>query len=468
MTESELRYVDKLFEKAKTAQAAFEGSTQEQLDKAARACVKAVYDNAEMFAKEDFDETKMGRYEAKVQRNLNGTKSQWYYTKNKKSTGIIGWEKGKLDTDCIIKIAKPIGIVAAVCPVTNPVQGMASNVMQAVKCGNAVIVCPHPHAKNVANHAGAVIREYLSATGAPVDLVQVVENPSIEYTGEIMKRADAIVATGGPGMVQAAAATGTPSMGVGQGNCQVVIDVGMRDRFDDITAGILSSRTYDGGILCTGEQTVFIPENDKEAFLDAFDTNGAYILSDTMTIDRLRECLFIDRDGRTAPNPAYVGLTAQQLGESIGVEIPENKAAIVVMISDYAEKENLCREKLCPVTAVYPYAGDFKEAVAMAKANLLMEGTGHSSDVYSLDKNNQIYAGIELPVCRLVVNNNNFYAGGGQFNTGMVPTSSLGCGFWGRNTIGENLTFEHLLNYTRMIFTVDGIQDPTDEEIWAE
>jgi len=468
MTDVEMKYIDGLFEKAKAAQAIYATFTQAQLDKAARACAKAIFDHAEMFAKEDFEETGMGRYESKVKRNLDGPKAQWYYTKDKKSTGIIGWEKGKLDQDCIIKIAKPVGIVAGVSPVTNPVQNMASNGMQALKCGNAIIFCPHPRAKNVSNHAAAVIREELVKVGAPEDIVQITEEPSIEFTGEVMRRADVIVATGGPGMVYAAAATGTPSMGVGQGNCQVVIDDGMSDKLDDIAAGILASRTYDGGILCSCEQSIFVPEKDQDAILKAFDENGAYILNDEAAADRLREILFIDRDGRRAPNPQYVGLTAQEIGQGIGIIVPENKAAIMVVVKNYAEKEALCREKLCPVIALYPYGGDFKEAVAMAKANLLMEGAGHSSDVYSNHKDNQIYAGLELPVCRLVVNNNNFFVGGGQYNTGMVPTSGIGCGFWGKNAIRENLNYEHLLNYTRMIFTVDGVMAPTDEEIWAE
>lgn len=468
MTEAELKYVDGLFEKAKAAQAIYAKFTQEQLDKAARACAKAVYDNAEMFAKEDLEETGMGRYDAKVTRNLNGPKAQWYYTKNKKSTGVIGWEKGKLDQECIIKIAKPVGIVAGVSPVTNPVQNMASNGMQALKCGNAIIFCPHPKAKNVSNHAVKIIREYITEAGAPADIIQVVENPSIEFTGEIMKRADAIVATGGPGMVYAAAASGTPSMGVGQGNCQAVIDYGMTDQLDDITNGILENRSFDGGILCTGEQTVFVPEEDKDAIIKYFEQNGALVLRDAETSRKLANLLFIDRDGRRAPNPAYVGKTVQEIGGAIGLDVPENKAVIIAVVEKYAEAEDLCREKLCPVIALHAYKGTFEEAVAMAKGNLLMEGAGHSSDVYSMDKDHQIYAGLELPVCRLIVNNNNFYAGGGQYNTGLVPTSGLGCGFWGRNTIRENLNYEHLLNYTRMVFTMDGIEAPTDEEIWSE
>jgi len=467
MTKVELDYVDELFEKARVAQAVYAKSTQEQLDKAARACAKAVYDNAEMFAKEDLEETGMGRYESKIIRNLNGPKAQWYYTKDKKSTGIIGWEKGKLDTDCIVKIAKPVGVVAGVSPVTNPVQNMASNGMQALKCGNAIIFCPHPKAKNVSNHAVEIIRKAIAATGAPADIVQIVENPSIEYTGEVMKRADAIVATGGPGMVYAAAASGTPSMGVGQGNCQAVIDYGMTDKLEEIANGILENRTYDGGILCTGEQTVFAPEVDKAKILKDFDQNGALILNDEESAAKLRNTLFIDREGRRAPNPAYVGKTVQEIGAAIGLDVPENKAAIVAVVNSYAEAEDLCREKLCPVIALYAYSGTFEDAVAMAKANLIMEGAGHSSDVYSNDKDHQIHAGLELPVCRLVVNNNNFFAGGGQYNTGLVPTSGLGCGFWGRNTIRENLNFEHLLNYTRMVYTVDGVKVPTDEEIWG-
>lgn len=204
-------YVEGLVHNARVAQAIYADANQQQLNKAARAVARVVYDNAVVFAEEAVAETGMGTVEGKILKQKSAMTSQWCYTRDKKSTGVIGWEQGKLDVDCILKIAKPIGVVAAVMPVTNPTTTMGANAMYALKSGNAIIVCPHPRAKNVSLHCANLMREALVKIGMPADLVQCVEEPSIEATGAVMHAADVVVATGGTGMVVAANSSGNPS-----------------------------------------------------------------------------------------------------------------------------------------------------------------------------------------------------------------------------------------------------------------
>ena len=414
----------------------------------------------------------MGTVEGKTKKMKGAMTNQWAYTKGRVSKGVVGWEKGKLKEDCILKIAKPAGVIAGVMPVTNPTTTFGANAMQALKGGNAIIVCPHPRAKNVTKHCCELIRAAIEAVGAPADLVQAVEEPTMAITAEVMRQCDIVVATGGPGMVKAANSSGNPSFGVGQGNCQVVIDQDMADQFDEMAADIVPNRAYDSGIPCTGEQTIIVPAKDMAAFCAALERHQGYIVRDEAAIDRLRKLLFkIDPEtGAAHPDPAYVGKNVQELGHEIGIEVPDDVLSIFIPISKYGKDELLCKEKMCPVANLYAYEGDWKEAVHVAKTNLLMEGAGHSTDIYSKNKDHQIYAGIELPVCRLPVNCGQGMLGGRPYFAGGMPsTSGLGCGFWQSNSLSGNLTFEHLLNYTRMLYKVkESRPNPTEEEIWAE
>ena len=464
-------YVDELIKKARKAQKVYADFSQAEYDKITRICAKKVYDNAEMFAKEAVEETGMGVVESKIRKQRNLMGNAWYYMKGKKSKGVVGWEKGKLDQDCILKIAKPIGIVGAIMPSTNPTSAMGGNGMQALKGGNAVIFCPHPKAKKVSLHCCKLLREAISQAGAPADLIQVLEEPSIEMTQELIKKVDVVVATGGPGMVKAAYSSGNPALGVGQGNCQVVIDEGMEREFDVITSRIVANRSYDNGIPCTGEQTVIVPKSAKEKLMKAFDRSGAYVIEDPDMVNKLRDTIFVynEKTQDYILDRKIVGLSAQEMGKELGLDVPADKHIIVAPIEKYGTEELMCREILCPVTRVITYEGVWEEAVAVAKANLLMEGAGHSSDIYTDDEQKQIYAGEELPVCRLIVNNSNKIIGGGSFDNGFVATSTLGCGFWGGSSFDQNLTFEYLLNYTRMYYTVKKEREElTYEEIWGE
>ena len=464
-------YVQELLEKAKAAQAVFAKATQEQLDLAARACAKVVFDNAEMFAIEAVEETGMGTVPGKVAKQKNSMKFQWMYTKSRPSTGIVGWEKGKLDVDCILKFAKPAGIIGAVMPTTNPTTTMGSNTMQALKGGNAIIVCPHPRAKKVSMHCAEMIRAAVAETGAPIDLVQCVEEPTMELTNAIMRAVDLVVVTGGTGVVKAANESGNPSLGCGQGNVQVVIDKGMSYDFDRIATLVLNNRAYDSGIPCTCEQTVFVPAADKEAFIAAINRNNGMYIDDKDVIQRLREHIFVPdaKTGELRHSGNFVGLNIQTVGEKCGFEVADNIVAVAVEVSKYGKEELLCREKMLPVLSVFAYDGEWEDAVAMAKTNLIMEGSGHSSSIYTDDKDHQVYAGQELPVGRVCVNGGQGLAGGRPYYCGGMPaTSGTGCGYWQKNAVSGNLTFEKMLNYTRVLYKVPAeVEDPTDEEVWA-
>ena len=463
-------YVLGLVEKARAAQAIYAEFSQEQLNKAARACARVVYDNAEVFAVEAVEETRMGTVEGKIKKMRAAMTSQWHYTKDKISKGVVGWEQGKLDVDCVLKIAKPVGVIGGVMPSTNPTTNIGANALQALKGGNALIVCPHPRAGKVSIHCVDLIREALVAVGAPADLVQCVENPTLELTQAVMHFTDLVLATGGTSMVEAANSSGNPSLGVGQGNCQVIIDKGMQDKFDFLAASAVNNRVWDSGLPCNGEQTIILPACDEGEILAAFDRNGAFVISDPDQVDLIRAALFtMDANGGCTLNRDHVGKSVQDLGKSVGIDVPADKKTLMLKVTKFGKDEPLCREKLCPVSAFFAYEGEWEQAVAIGKANLLMEGAGHSSDIYTKSEEKQVYAGEELPVCRLVVNNGNvILSGEPYFTNGFVCTSGIGCGIWQKNILSENLTFAHLLNYTRMYYTVPGKETPSEEEIWAE
>ena len=470
MTDQE--YIAGLIERSRAAQQVFAEFSQKDLDRAARAVAKCVYDNAEMLAVEAVEETKMGTVEGKIKKMKSAMVNQWAFTKNRPSKGVVGWEKGKLDTENILRIAKPAGVITCVLPMTNPTTNMGANGMQCLKGGNSAIMCPHPRAKKVSMHCAELMREALKAVGAPEDLIICCEDPSIQRSQEAMKQCDVVVATGGPGIVKAANSSGNPSLGVGQGNCQVVIDKGFRDQFDEMAADMMANRAYDSGIPCTGEQTIIIPREDKEAFIEAVNRNQGYYVNDKTAIQKLRELLFMDdpKTGKLRANPAYVGKNIYELAELIGVKLPEGVLSIVVEIDRYGKDELLCKEKMVPVASLYAYDGDWKEAVKIAKTNLLMEGAGHSTDIYTKDKDNQLYAGLEIPVVRLPVNcGQSLLNGRPYYAGGMTTTSGLGCGFWQSNSLAGNLSYRELLNYTLMLYKVDTDRpDPTPEEVWAE
>jgi succinate-semialdehyde dehydrogenase len=449
--------VQQLVAKGRAAQAAFESFTQEQVDAIVKGIGKYVYDNAEMLAKMAIDETGIGDYNDKVLKNKGKARVIWNNLKGKKSRGVIGEDAD----NNMVYVAKPMGVVAAVTPVTNPVVTPMCNAMFAIKTGNAVIFAPHPKAEKLAAHLTKEFMKIVKANSGPDNLVQTVENGSIETTVELMKAVDVVVATGGGAMVKSAYSSGKPSFGVGAGNVPVIVDrdANLKEAVEKIVLGA----SFDNGIICSHEQFVLVPEDKYDEAVRLFEQTGkVFFTSEEGKVQKFRDVVFPNG----ALNKDVVGKPAAQVGKMAGVEVPDS-ARIILLPSKGAGKDDiLAKEKLCPVVAIMPYK-TFEDAVAKAKANLLVEGAGHSAAVHSNTEAHIRYAGTELPISRLVVNQASAVTAGGSLTNGFAPTTTLGCGSWGGNSISENLDYKHLMNVSRIGKVITHKPVPTDAEIWA-
>ena len=449
--------IQELLTKARAAQAVFEAFSQEQVDAIVKSIGKYVYDSAEALARMAVDETGLGVYEDKILKNKGKARIIWNNLKDKKSRGIIGEDP----ENNMVFVAKPMGVVGAVTPVTNPIVTPMCNAMFAIKTGNAVIFAPHPKAEKCTE---VLTREFMNAVtahGGPDNLIQMVKNGTIETTQELMKVVDVVVATGGGAMVKSAYSSGKPSFGVGAGNVPVIIDgdANLKDAAEKIVAGA----SFDNGIICSHEQFVLVPEEKYEEALESFEATGkVWFTEDPVLVQKLRDAVF--PDGRM--NEDAVGRSCKEVGALAGIEISASVRIILLPARGAGTEDVLAKEKLCPVVAILP-CKTFQESVAKAKANLVLEGAGHSAALHSNDEAHIRYAGVELPVSRLVVNQACSFSAGGSLTNGFTPTTTLGCGSWGGNSISENLDYKHLMNVSRIGKVIANKKVPTDAEIWA-
>ena len=465
--------VKTLVANARKAQAIYESFSQEQVDAICRDMAKYVYDNAEMLARMAVDETGIGVYEDKILKKKGKARVIWNNLKDKKSRGVIGEDP---ETGLTL-VAKPMGVVGAVTPVTNPVVTPMCNGMFALKTGNAVIFAPHPKAQKCTEFLTDQFMKIVRKHGGPDNLIQTIRKGSVEKTKELMGSVDVVVATGGGAMVKSAYSSGKPSFGVGAGNVPVIIDRGvdLKQAVDKIVTGA----AFDNGIICSHEQFVLAPEEEysetirlrfvlapEEEYSETIrlfgETGKVWFTDKPAEVQKIREVVF--PDGHL--NKDVVGKSPQEIGKLAGLTVPEGVRLILVPASGAGEADLLAKEKLCPVIAIVPYK-EFSQAVQMAKANLLVEGAGHSAALHSNDDAHIRSAGLELPISRLVVNQPSSLTAGGSLTNGFAPTTTLGCGSWGGNSISENLDYKHLMNVSRIGRIIEGKPVPTDEEIFA-
>lgn len=445
-----------MVQRARVAQGQYEQAfNQEAADMAVKAATKAIYDNAEMLARLAVNETEMGVYEHKVAKNRNKSKGVWYNLHDKKSMGIIGID----ERTGLIEIAKPIGVIAGITPMTNPIVTPMSKIAFALKTKNAIIIAPHPRSKECSGMAVKLIKEAVKPLGVPEDLIQMIEEPSIEKTQELMASTDVVVATGGMPMVHSAYSSGKPSFGVGAGNVQVILDSHID--YDDAAEKVVTGRAFDNGIICSGEQFFVYPKKDKEEVLAAFQRHGGYIVPEE---DRDAVVGAIFKEGKLERD--IVGQSVEFIAKKAGIKVPADVRVLIVQAHGIAHEDEICKEKMCPVLGCYGYT-HFEEGIEMMKANLFMEGSGHTAGVHSNNQANIIKAGSEISVSRVIVNASCATTAGGSIQNGLAVTNTLGCGTWGNNSISENFTYKHMLNITRVAPISARIQVPTDEEIWA-
>lgn len=448
-------YIASLIEKARVAQRQFEDFTQEEVDAVVREIGKTIYDHGVELARMAVEETGMGIFEDKVKKNQGKSKTIWNSLKNQKSVGIIERD----EKTGIIKVAKPVGIVASVTPTTNPIVTPMCNAMFALKGRNAIIIAPHPRAKKCSSYTVELMNQAIEKYRAPENLIQVITEPSIELTNQLMKEVDIVVATGGMGMVKAAYSSGKPAYGVGAGNVQCIID---RDiNHQEAVAKIIIGRSFDHGIICSGEQTVIAPEEDYDKIIKEFEKQGGYLVKDVKEKEAFRRALFVDG----VISKDVVGQSPDKIAALAAVKIPDNTKVILLEADGVGNEDVLCKEKMCPVLATFKYK-DFREAIEIAQRNLELEGKGHSCAIHSNNKTHIESAGEHLTISRLVVNQPSSTSAGGSLYNGFAPTTTLGCGTWGNNSISENLTYTHMLNISRIGYYMEDKQAPTDEEIW--
>ena len=352
--------------------------------------------------------------------------------------------------------------MGAVTPTTNPTVTPMCNSMFAIKGGNSIIIAPHPRSKKCSSYTVELINKELKAQNVkhPENAIQIIKEPSIEMSGELMKSVDVVLATGGMGMVRAAYSSGKPSYGVGAGNVQVIVD---RDvDYVDATSKIIAGRKFDNGIICSGEQSIIAPEEVYDDVMEAAVKNGAFYADDDETVEKFRRILFIDG----IINKDVVGQSVQTIAKLAGVNVPLNAKVIILKASGIGNEDVLCKEKMCPVLSAFKYK-TFEEAVKIAQTNLNVEGRGHTAAIHSNNQEHIEYAGLKLTISRLVVNAPSSTTAGGSLVNGFAPTTTLGCGTWGNNIISENLDYKHLINISRIGKVIEGKTPPTDDEIWS-
>ena len=430
--------------------------SQEQVDRAVQIIGKVVYDNAQYFAEIAVEETGMGNVEDKYAKNRQKAGIVWNNLKGKKSRGILETD----ETTGITTVAKPMGVVAAITPCTNPIVTPMSNSMFALKCGNAIVITPHHKSVKCSTKVVEMMNDALAAEGYPENLIQILGEHSRENTRNLISSADVVVATGGAGMVNAAYSSGRPALGVGAGNVQCIIDEGYD--YKEAVPKIIKGRSYDYGIICSAEQSVICPEKDFENILKEFEANGCYVVRDPEELEKVRGALF--DDGK--PNRHSVGQSCGKVAELAGIQIPEGTRAIVAVAEGTGLTDLLGGEKMAPVISAYPYS-DLDDGIRIAAENLEKDGKGHSVSFHSDSEEHIAKVGESLCVSRFVINQCSANSAGGSYFNGLNPTNTLGCGSWGHNSISENLNYHHLMNVSRIARFMPDNHVPTDEELWG-
>ncbi len=422
----------------RAAQSKFATYTQEQVDKIFLAAASAADKARISLAKLAVEETGMGVIEDKVIKNHYAAEYIYNAYKNTKTCGVIEEDEAY----GIQKIAEPIGVIAAVIPTTNPTSTAIFKCLLALKTRNAIIISPHPKAKNSTIAAAKLVLEAAVEAGAPEGIIDWIDVPSLELTNTVMKEADIILATGGPGMVKAAYSSGKPALGVGAGNTPAIID----DSADILLAvnSIIHSKTFDNGMICASEQSVIVLDSIYDEVKKEFANRGCYFL-DENEIDKVRKTIIING----ALNAKIVGQSAHKIASLSGVEVPTGTKILIGEVESVELSEEFAHEKLSPVLAMY-HAATFEDAVSKAEHLVADGGYGHTSSVYlneiSEKEKLSLFAS-RMKTCRILLNTPSSHGGiGDLYNFKLAPSLTLGCGSWGGNSVSENVGVKHLLN----------------------
>ncbi|HUA63924.1 MAG TPA: aldehyde dehydrogenase family protein [Verrucomicrobiae bacterium] len=374
-----------------------------------------------------------------------------------KSMGVIEEipEKG------IVKYAKPAGVIASLVPVTNAALTEPGNGIYALKCKDAIIFSPHPASRRTTFETVSIMREALRRQGAPEDVFQCIERPSIPLAQELMAICDLTIATGGSAMVRAAYSSGKPAYGVGAGNATMVIDETVN--IEEAARNTRLSKTSDFGSGCSADGNLVVEETIYDRFLDQLQREGGYLVSDEEKA-LLQKALWDQEGHRTAET---IARPAQQIAEIAGFSIPPDKKFLIVRESQIGKEHPFSSEKLCVVLAIFKYQSGFDNALEMVRRIYQVGGRGHSCGIYSFDEDHIHRLAMMAPVSRIMVRQPQSKANAGAFNNGMPMTSSMGCGVWGGNITNENISLKHYMQVTWVARPIPEDR-PSDAELFGE
>lgn len=430
--------LQELLSRVRAAQKKFATYTQEQVDKIFYEAALAANKQRIPLAKLAVEETGMGIVEDKVIKNHFASEYIYNAYKNTKTCGVLEEDDGY----GYMKIAEPIGVIAAIVPTTNPTSTAIFKALLALKTRNGLIFSPHPRAKKCTIAAAKVVLDAAVKAGAPEDIIGWIDEPSVALSNDIMKEADIILATGGPGMVKAAYSSGKPAVGVGPGNTPAIIDSTADIKL--AVNSIIHSKTFDNGMICASEQSCIVDKSIYKEVRQEFIKRGAYILKDD-EIDKVRKTILING----ALNAKIVGQSAHTIAALAGVDVPEEAKILIGEVESVELDEEFAHEKLSPVLAMYK-ANDFEDAINKASKLIADGGYGHTSSIY-LDESTQnekldkFYH--TMKTCRVLVNTPSSQGGiGDLYNFKLAPSLTLGCGSWGGNSVSENVGVKHLIN----------------------
>ena len=431
--------IGKLVERSRIAQKQIENYSQEQVDELIRAMVWCVARPgvAEEIAQFTIDETQLGNYEGKFLKIQRKTRATLMDIIHDKSVGILEEDKER----AIVKIAKPMGVIGALSPSTNPEATPVIKAIHAIKGRNSIIVAPHPRAKLTNKKICDLMRSAIEACGAPADLVQGIEIPSLDLTNELMAQCDRVLATGGGAMVTAAYSSGTPALGVGVGNAVITVDE--TADLDDAAEKIRISKTLDFAASCSSDNSVILVDEIYENMMSKLIEKGGYLVNDEEK-EKLKNTLW-DEEGHI--NTAMVAQPAEKIASMADLDIPEGTQFYIVPESGWGKEHPFSGEKMSVIMALYK-ADNIDHAIELTNNIQAYQGQGHSCGIYSNSDDNIMKLANATKTSRVMVNQPQAASNSGNLWNGMRQTFSLGCGSWGGNGTNNNISWRDLINET--------------------
>jgi sulfoacetaldehyde dehydrogenase len=449
-------YIAGLVAHARAAQAVAETFTQEQARRVAASIGWLAVQRAEAWGQASFDEIQMGDVESKVARTKARSRGLMRDINEAKTVGVVEVDEARQ----LMKIAKPVGVIGGVVPTTVPEGVVFIKAMNSLLGRNAIVLAPHPRAEKITNLVADDIRTLLTRMGLPADLVQCIQNPSLDRTTELMRQCDLIIATGGAGLVKAAYSSGTPAYGVGAGNVVTVID----ETADvaDVAHKLMESQLNDLASGCSTENAAVIHESVYAAAVKAMVAEGAYLCT---AEDKAKLQATLWKDGHL--NGEVIVKPAAFIAARAGIKMPADRTWIVVEETGYGPGYPFSGEKLSVVVALYKYR-EFADAIALVNGIQAYSGAGHSCGIHSFNEEHIMDFALKTKTSRVAVRMAQNKSNAGNWNNGMPFTITLGCGTWGKNITSENITWKHYINTTWVAREIKGYRVPTDVELFGD